>query len=313
MNQTNKKIEFSITFPVVTSTSVKEVWSRLSCYLKAQRSLPEKFEISQLAGHAKRFKSEQYLKLTADEIAQLIIERDLNGFRVNSGSFRRLSSMDFWLTDAKNLGSQASLYCQIEANAKSPKDWKSLIEQIIETIPSIGAWQWRGLYYYWQGSVNPEVYVRNYGELPPQTPTYIKKSIDGIGPDRVLIDTSRNPGRTKELITTIRFHPTSEIWLGPHFWQYAKCTKEEVLAADFFIEIRDTPHFLYLKCWQEPFTRPDGEQGRMQQRLWKLFFHEDCEWPPASGTICDEPMYGPPELMPGYQNQTLSPKNNIYE
>lgn len=40
----------------------------------------------------------------------------------------------------------------------------------------------------------------------------------------------------------------------------------------------------------------------MQQRLWKLFFHEDCEWPPGSGTICDEPMYGPPELMPPKTN-----------
>jgi hypothetical protein len=39
----------------------------------------------------------------------------------------------------------------------------------------------------------------------------------------------------------------------------------------------------------------------MQQRLWKIFFQEDCEWPPGSGIICDEPMYGPPELMPGYQ------------
>lgn len=100
------------------------------------------------------------------------------------------------------------------------------------------------------------------------------------------------------LIPTVYFYPTAEMWLGPHFWQYAKCTKEEALAADFFIEKRDTPNFLYLKSWPEPFTRPDGEQGRQQQRLWKLFFNEDCEWPPGNGGICDEPMYGPPELMP---------------
>jgi hypothetical protein len=123
--------------------------------------------------------------------------------------------------------------------------------------------------------------------------------------DRTLFDISLNPGRPKELFLepqtkwmNKRFYPTAEMWLGPHFWQYAKCTKEEALAADFFIEKRDTPHYLYLKSWPEPFTRPDGEQGRMQQRLWELFFHEDCEWPPGSGTICDEPMYGPPELWP---------------
>ena len=112
------------------------------------------------------------------------------------------------------------------------------------------------------------------------------------------IDVSLNPGRPKELLPTINFYPTAEMWLGPHFWPYAKCTKEEALAAGFWLETRDTPHYTYFKCWPTPFTRPDGEQGRMQQRLWKLFFHEDCEWPPGSGTICDEPMYGPPELMP---------------
>jgi hypothetical protein len=115
-----------------------------------------------------------------------------------------------------------------------------------------------------------------------------------------LIDISLNPGRGKSLYPYSTFYPTAEMWLGPHFWQYAKCTKEEVLLADFFIEKRDAPHFLYLKSWPEPFTRPDGEQGRQQQRLWKLFFHEDCEWPPGSGIICDEPMYGPSELMPDY-------------
>ena len=107
-----------------------------------------------------------------------------------------------------------------------------------------------------------------------------------------------NPGRPKELGERTRFYPTAEMWLGPHFWQYAKCTKEEALAADFWLETRDTPHYTYFKCWPAAFTRPDGEQGRMQQRLWRLFFHEDCEWPPGSGTICDEPMYGPRELWP---------------
>ena len=63
-------------------------------------------------------------------------------------------------------------------------------------------------------------------------------------------------------------------------------------------EVRDTPHYLYLKSWPHPFTRPDGEQGRVQQKLWRLLFHEDCEWPPGSGGISDTPVGGPPELMP---------------
>ncbi len=132
--------------------------------------------------------------------------------------------------------------------------------------------------------------------MPPGFKTRHEPDKYGIGPGQNLFEKTSNPGRSKTVDHRCIFYPTAEMWLGPHFWQYAKCTKEEALAADFFIEKQDTPHFLYLKCWPEPFTRPDGEQGRMQQRLWKLFFHEDCEWPPGSGTICDEPMYGPPEL-----------------
>ena len=33
-----------------------------------------------------------------------------------------------------------------------------------------------------------------------------------------------------------------------------------------------------------------------------------CEWSPRSGTLYGEPLYGPPELVPSYQNQFLSPK-----
>ena len=304
MNTFPKRTFFSVGFPT-NPQPISDVWEKLSSYLKKNRSLPKQFEVSQLAGHAECFKSEQYLKLTTAEFAQLIVERDLNGFRVDSGSFRRQTSMDFWLTDAKNLGKQSSLTCRVETNSKSPDDWKPLIEQLVEMFQSIGAWQWNSYYNSWQTSaVLNDGYERLFGTVPPTAKTYIEKSIDGIGPNRILIDTSHNPGRTKELIPTIYFHSTAEMWLGPHFWQYAKCTKEEALAADFFIEKRDMPHYLYLKCWPTVFTRPDGEQGRVQQKLWKLFFHEDCEWPPGSGTICDEPMYGPPELVPGYKAAT---------
>ena len=135
--------------------------------------------------------------------------------------------------------------------------------------------------------------------MPQQIRTYTEKSVCALSSDREMVDISLNPGRMTELLVGVHFYPTAEMWLGPHFWQYAKCTKEEALAAGFWLETRDTPHYTYFKCWPEPLIRPDGEQGRMQQQLWKLFFHEDCEWPPGSGTISDEPVYGPPELMPG--------------
>jgi hypothetical protein len=150
----------------------------------------------------------------------------------------------------------------------------------------------------WQNAENLPTYETNYGPIPPG---FFFKAIpsDGISPSRQVLDISKNPGRYKAIAPGLYFSPSSEMWLGSHFWQFSKCSKEEVLAADFLLEVRDTPYFLYLKSWPQPFTRPDGEQGRVQQKLWQLLFHEDCEWPPGSGGISDEPVYGPPALMSG--------------
>lgn len=151
------------------------------------------------------------------------------------------------------------------------------------------------LYVGWQITTDKKSYARKYGSIDG----FRDKTIEGIPPldDVHVLDTSLNPGSrrgTQNQPQSI----SSEMWIGPHFWTYAPCTKEEVLAAGFFNERRDTPHYLYLKSWPHPFTRPDGEQGRVQQKLWRLLYKQDCEWPPGFGGISDLPVGGPPELMP---------------
>lgn len=151
------------------------------------------------------------------------------------------------------------------------------------------------LYVGWQITTDKKSYARKYGSIDG----FRDKTIKGIYPldDVHVLDTSLNPGSRRGTQNQPQ-RISSEMWIGPHFWSYAPCTKEEVLAADFFIEKRDTPHCLYLKSWPHPFTRPDGEQGRVQQKLWRLLYKQDCEWPPGSGGISDVPVGGPPELMP---------------
>jgi len=289
---------FSVAFPNVPGR-VSHVWGFISHFLASEGCMPSQFEMSQIAGHAENERSERCLKLTANEIAALIDKRRLDGFRVSGGYSE--TAFDIFLLNAKDIGPQCFVGCRVERKASVPEEWGRLIEDLVGSFASIGGWQWHELYQSWQRlSERGKLYERAFGVVPPGFRTWSEPGPIALTPqpERVFLDTSKNPGRSKELTFRIHFYSTAEMWLGPHFWQYAKCTKEEVLAADFFLEKRDTPHFLYLKCWPQPFTRPDGEQGRMQQRLWKLFFHEDCEWPPGSGSICDEPMYGPPELMP---------------
>jgi hypothetical protein len=285
---------FEIVFPSVP-LPVTDVWRALTGFLVKSKALPKKFFLSQITGHPQHMKSESDLSLTPDEILYLIEEKKLDGFAVNTGYSEK--SVSYKLAHAKADGSQTNFSCYIGNKASAPADWSTLIEGLLTLWPGIGAWQWDHLYRTWQWAPSERGYEENLGSIPPYK-RIIEKSPCPGDPDREFFDISLNPGRPKQLLLNVRFYPTSEMWLGPHFWQFAKCTKEEVLAADFFIEMRDTPHFLYLKSWHHPFTRPDGEQGRVQQKLWQLLFHEECEWPPGSGGISDKPMYGPPALMP---------------
>jgi hypothetical protein len=271
-------------------TGVGWFWEALCQCLKEQQALPKVFLLSQLAGHERSQQSEEDLMLAPEEIAKIILARQLTAFSVNTG---------YAETSVAYLLHHNSFHCRVENNGKSVASWRTFVGQIATRFPTIGSWMPFGPYQGWQSVRSPDSYKRGtYGPLPPGFKTRYEPDKYGIGPGQTLFEDAFNPGRTKVVDHRCIFYPTAEMWLGPHFWQYAKCTKEEALAADFWLETRETAHFSYFRCWPMAFTRPDGEQGRMQQRLWKLFFHEDCEWPPGSGSICDEPLYGPPELMP---------------
>lgn len=300
MNPFPDRNHFSISFPGIPQPVVT-IWEEIRIFLLENKCLPTTFEVSQIAGHVENIQSIKYLKCKQEEIAELIITRNLNGFLVNTGHSPK--SIAFSLTISNSVEKHTELTCRIEKKAKAPEHWTELLEKILNHQKSIGAWQWRHLYRCWQWANRIDTgYELRFGKLPSGYRKWHETGFTSIDPGKTLIDISKNPGRPKELLPGVRFYPTAEMWLGPDFWQYAKCTKEEASAADFWMETRDEPNYTYFKCWPTAFTRPDGEQGRMQQRLWKLFFHEDCEWPPGSGTICDEPMYGPPELMPDFQN-----------
>ena len=260
--------------------------------------LPESVELCQMTGHPEELRSELTIKLPVEEVEKVMLARGLVGFQIYAGSGSR--GVEYFLVDYRSARKDCQMGCYFEKDAKAPACWNSLIEGISSKHSVVGGWQYMNLYQSWQcGDIKDRFYEERWGRLPPGYRTWTEPVPGPIAqPDRVFIDVSQNPGRSKKLLPQVIFKATAEMWLGPHFWEHAKCTKVDVLKADFFMEKRDTPGYLYLKCWPEPFSRPDGEQGRMQQRLWKLFFHEDCEWPPGSGTICNEPKYGPPELMP---------------
>jgi hypothetical protein len=312
---TLSKNRFIMEFPKLPQP-VSEFWACFVDYLAQEKILPKKFTLSQIAGHPEHLKAARgtpELVLTPSEVQAVIGERGLTGFSVSASNSDLNRRVMFGLAKVADGTANSDKWTRfggsLSPKSKAPANWNALFEKLLSRWPSIGGWQCHIDYQTWQSVTLEESY--EFGSYGPLSEKY-RRYPDPLFPHRNLIDISLNPGRPRALKLDlsncpVNFYPTAEMWLGPHFWQYAKCTKEEALAADFWLETRDTPHFTYFKCWPTAFTRPEGEQGRMQQRLWKLFFHEDCEWPPGSGTICDEPMYGPPELMPKSADGEVAP------
>ena len=92
------------------------------------------------------------------------------------------------------------------------------------------------------------------------------------------IDTSKHPGRIEACVSGART-VAADMWLGPRFWTHAACTPEEVRAQSW-LRIEENKNYMHINCWPEPFTRPDGEQGELQRKLWRLLFNGESQWPP---------------------------------
>ena len=256
-------------------------------------------EVRYVVGTYLNAKRKSALERPVREVEAILRDDDDIGFTVLTDGY------DTWITydgaRRSPISNAALHHNRLSANIGGLCDWAPLIERLAEMAPLCDARVGLGLYNAWQSRHKPADYERlGFGsasgfplisdELPPPFQGGYE------------IDTWKNPGMTRRRQTKGGYPFSAmigaEMWLGPDFWQHAGCTKADVLASEIFIEKRDTPHYLYVKSWPHPFTRPDGEQGCVQQKLWRLLFNEDCEWPPGSGGISDVPVGGPPELMP---------------
>jgi hypothetical protein len=266
-----------------------DIWAAIVEHLRRFGCCPAKMSLN--------MDQEDGISLNFDDLSPEAVHRHLaeqkyGGFHTSNLRYRRkFFNIDLGVHRFTDDPPKLQIYG--EPGQKFPTSWNTMIESLAAIYPIRSAWQYEFQYTRWQDMNRLDRWRKEWGEVP----AYKRTEQDIAGLKVTWLDISKNPGRT----ITQDWKPQSvaaEMWLGPGFWPYAPCTKEEVLAADFFIEKRDTPHYLYLKSWPHPFTRPDGEQGRVQQKLWLLLYHKDCEWPPGSGGISDVPVGGPPELMP---------------
>jgi hypothetical protein len=135
-------------------------------------------------------------------------------------------------------------------------------------------------------------YKSCYSETEREVDCFSLIKVEGEPPYDVELDTSKNPGRVEIIHGKIQ-SVAADMWFGPTFWPEAACTPEEVRAQPW-LKIEETEHYMHINCWPEPFTRPDGEQGELQKKLWRLLFKSDCEWPPNGGVPQPVPLPEPP-------------------
>jgi hypothetical protein len=278
-----------------------EVWIAICAYMEEIGVIKKGYHLSPGMGKRRAYRQQHFdHKVPGPVITDELAKDDYNNFVIShdvTGEVMRSQDFTFHQIPRQREGFQ-QLFVLTGAVEGLQQNWSRLVERLV----AWGNLVWLGNtctpYITWQNCSIPENYEKKYGGIA-NFETY---DLHGS----LTLNVLRNPG-SNHVHGGVLVRANSEMWLGPSFWDFAPCTKEEVLAADFFIEKRETPHYLYLKSWPHPFTRPDGEQGRVQQKLWRLLYQQDCEWPPGSGTICDEPMYGPPELMPKSADGEVAP------
>ncbi|MFO1440443.1 MAG: hypothetical protein U1F81_19140 [Verrucomicrobiaceae bacterium] len=293
MNTSNLQTRFQLVFDGAGNKvrlPLAEIWQLIVDHLHHFKSCPPKMNL-----HTNSAEGDicDYSKLTPEQIHERLVVQEYGGFITDTNHL--LTTFSIWLSTHRFTLHPPTLAVVATPGEKFPSSWKNLIEQLAALHPIRIAKQYEFLYSRWQNTIRLDLWKEAWGQVPAYKRT--TKTIPSADITHTWLDISQNPGRSVDSELN-HYFVAAEMWLGPGFWSYASCTKEEVLAADFFIEKRDTPHYLYLKSWPHPFTRPDGEQGRVQQKLWRLLYKQDCEWPPGSGGISDVPVGGPPELMP---------------
>jgi hypothetical protein len=265
------------------------MWQFLSPFLFKASTSPMEFTVAGSPAIKKALGKKEKM-LEPDEIARLIQKypNEYIALRGIGPTSRKLVlsnySEKFRMRSIRLAGTYSELGCEAKAAVEALWGWPEPPVLATTHLAPYNAWQNTRIIKSYENQFGPidGFKIVPYGPPPVDSPS---------------LDILMNPGR--EWPDGIMHRSVSaDMWLGPRFWEFAPCNKDEVMAANFFLEKRESPDCLYLKSWHHPFTRPDGEQGRIQQKLWRLLFHEDCEWPPGSGGISDEPIGGPPEFMP---------------
>ena len=258
-----------------------EVWILLLDLLREGGDLKPEYRVSPTGSREKRWRN-KYRVLDLDSITEELTLHPAEGimlqYRANKPGAHHIIIAEVHAAggvQSISIGEQREP-CQIVR-----KNNRNIMHELA-THPNFISGVLRDSYYFnWMNTGDIEFYNRYYGD---STLCRLKSrpsgeiSYSGEIKEDWRIDTSRHPGRMEPCVSGAR-SVAADMWMGPRFWTHAACTPEEVRAQSW-LRIEENQNYMHINCWPEPFTRPDGEQGELQRKLWRLLFNGESQWPP---------------------------------
>jgi hypothetical protein len=172
---------------------------------------------------------------------------------------------DFQLGSVRNA---KLVFLEIQRNNEKKIGWDEWIAQFIANPDFVMAWIADSAYDYWQNAHDPLQFTavgRSYNHLP------MRPSGSPYPLNRMLIDTSANPGRW--LFHTGYIEAVgSTMWLGQPFWQLTQANPERVANIPWLKHSYPVPSVMRIEAADHCFTTAEGSSGKLQNDLRALLF-----------------------------------------
>ncbi|WP_367873615.1 hypothetical protein [Luteolibacter sp. Populi] len=245
-------------------------WRVIRGYLGKQLGIdPETNFISQGVGKRRKLR-DPGKALGLDEIENEILLDDSATFRVGvGGPYDRAVARVFGSIP----GGIGDANYNLSVHLDSSPDWVPLMRMAGSVMELVYGFSYNPGYLVWQSEMDIGRYENNFGSAE-QRPKIMK----GEPPiDRLVIDTSRNPG------TLIRENGefmgvAADMWFAPRFWERRKLNPADVLRAVPGATAEEVHGLTRIRSHEREFDRPDGEQGEIQKALWKVLFGREVKW-----------------------------------
>ena len=220
-----------------------EVWRRVANVLEREGLLEGDFELRGIPVPCRR-------------IAEVLEKRSSVGFDINGGGY------------SINFGAS-----QLFIHSKRCRDlgqWDAWVEELEKHRELISAFVLDAEYHRWQNTIDPELY-----KLAGRPFTHLPMKSNGKPPpiDRVIIDTSRNPGRwilhrADQIVEAVG----AVMWLGPTFAERTDADLERLRESTWCEVVEMDNGVTRVQVRDACFDSAEGEQGALQNRLRAALF-----------------------------------------